>query len=283
MIESNNKQISVQRQCELFELSRSSYYDKISRKKEPEDTKPDEKALLNQVDDIYTSKPFFGSRKICKTLNLNYGLNVNRKAVQRLMRKLGIQAIVPGPHTSKPHPEHKIYPYLLRNVAICRINQVWSSDITYVRTERGLCYLVAIVDWYSRKVLSWRLSNTIDSVFCIEALQEALDKYGTPEYFNTDQGSQFTSKDFTKILLGLGIKISMDGKGRAIDNVFIERFWRSLKYENIFIKGYAGMSDAKSGIGEYVEWFNCERIHESLDYETPDAIYFNKKRPACAA
>jgi putative transposase len=283
MIESNNETISVKRQCELLGLSRSTFYHQTSCKEESEESATKEKMLLNQIDEIYMDKPFFGSRKITETLKDDYGLNVNRKAVQRLMRKLGIQAIVPGPHTSKPHPEHKIYPYLLKNLVVNRNNLVWSTDITYVRTERGLCYLVAIVDWYSRKVLSWRLCNTMDTTFCIEALQEALEKYGIPEYFNSDQGSQFTSDSFTAILKTYEIKISMDGKGRAIDNVFVERFWRSLKYENIFIKGYVNMSEAYYGINEYIEWFNSKRIHASLDYETPDSVYFNKTRTARAA
>jgi putative transposase len=283
MIEPDNARISVHRQCELIDLSRSTYYHQICCKEESKEEAAKEKLLLNQIDEIYIDKPFFGSRKISETLKNDYRLIVNRKSVQRLMRKLGIQAIVPGPHTSKPHPTHKIYPYLLRNLVVSRINQVWSTDITYVRTERGMCYLVVVVDWYSRKVLSWRLSNTMDNAFCIEVLQEALEKYGVPEYFNTDQGSQFTSDAFIAVLKAHDIKISMDGRGRALDNVFVERFWRSLKYENIFIKGYVGITEASIGIGEYIEWFNGKRIHASLDYETPDSVYFNKTRTVCAA
>lgn len=201
------------------------------------------------------------------------GYMVNRKRVQRLMRKLGLAAIAPSPNTSKAHPQHKRYPYLLRGVQVDRPNQVWSTDITYIRLAHGFVYLVAIIDWYSRKVLSWRLSNTMDVEFCVDALQQVLSCYGNPEIFNSDQGSQFTSEAFTSILLARGIQISMDGRGRALDNIFVERLWRSVKYEDIYLKRYDRMGELWVGLNEYFVFYNEKRKHQSLDYRTPSQVY----------
>ncbi|KXS30478.1 MAG: hypothetical protein AWT59_3396, partial [Candidatus Gallionella acididurans] len=214
--------------------------------------KPDEQELmlLGLIDAEYTRHPFYGSRKIRQYLR-GLGHKINRKRVQRLMGILGLAGMAPGPNTSRPHPQHKIYPYLLRGVNVIRPNQVWSTDITYIRLPRGFVYLVAVIDWYSRKVLSWRLSNTLDSGFCVDCLEQALQAYGTPEIFNTDQGCQFTSEAFTGVLLQRGIAISMDGRGRALDNIFVERLWRSVKHEDVYLKGYATMPDLLIGLTEY--------------------------------
>jgi putative transposase len=193
--------------------------------------------------------------------------------MQRLMALMGLESTAPQPNTSKPAPDHAVYPYLLRNLKVCRINQVWAADITYIPMPSGFAYLVAIIDWYSRLVLSWRLSNTMDTTFCVEALQEALSRYGRPEIFNTDQGSQFTADDFTGILLGAGVKISMDGKGRCLDNVFVERLWRSLKYEEVYLHAYESMHEARVGISGYMHFFNEERPHQALGYQTPGSFY----------
>ncbi len=201
------------------------------------------------------------------------GYAVNRKRVQRLMRLMGLAGMAPGPNTSRPHPQHRVYPYLLRGVAVTRPNQVWSTDITYVRLERGFAYLVAIIDWYSRKVLSWRLSNTLDTRFCIDCLDEALQCFGTPEIFNSDQGVQFTSAAFTGVLKREGIRISMDGRGRALDNIFVERLWRSIKHEDIYLKGYANMVELTVGLTEYFAFYNGERPHQSLANQTPNLVY----------
>jgi putative transposase len=228
---------------------------------------------MNMIDTLYTKSPFYGSRKMAKQISLDTGLEINRKRVQRLMRAMAITAIYPRPNTSRANKEHRIYPYLLTGLTISKPNTVWSTDITYIRLKHGFAYLTAIVDWYSRKVLSWRLSNTMDSSFCVEALEEAFEKYGTPEYFNTDQGAQFTSAEFTEQLKIRGIKISMDGKGRAIDNIFIERLWRTIKYENVFLRGYQSMVEARDGLREYLAFYNDERLHASLGYRTPNQVY----------
>ena len=228
--------------------------------------------LLELIDAEYTRHPFYGSRKIKHYLN-GLGGKLNRKHVQRLMRLLGLVGMAPGPNTSWPHPQHKIYPYLLRDVNITRPNQVWSTDITYIRLAHGFVYLVAVIDWYSRKVLSWRLSNTLDSGFCVDCLEQALQVYGRPEIFNTDQGCQFTSDAFTGMLKAHGIVISMDGRGRASDNIFIERLWRSVKHKDVYLKGYALMSELLIGLTEYFVYYNQERPHQSLSYNTPDKIY----------
>ena len=277
MMEPRNKDISIKRQCELLSLSRSSYY------KQPKGKSDWDIGLMNAIDEIYTKWPFYGSRRIVKELRRVKGLVTNRKKVQRLMRKMGLEAIYPRPNLSKANKEHKKYPYLLRGMEIKRPNQVWASDITYIRIERGFMYLTVVMDWYSRSVLSWRLSNTLDSSFCVQALEEALRHYGIPEIFNTDQGSQYTSEAFTKVLLDNKIKISMDGKGRALDNVFVERLWRSVKYEEVYLKSYLTVQEAKSSLKEYLRFYNQERLHQSLDYLTPMEVYFKNQREKQAA
>ena len=228
--------------------------------------------LLSLVDEEYTRHPLSGSRRM--TLYLcGCGYAVNRKRVQRLMQKLGLAGMAPGPNTSKPHPQHKVYPYLLRGLDIIRPNQVWSTDITYIRLLHGFVYLVAIIDWYSRKVLAWRLSNTMDAGFCVDCLEEAIKNFGVPEIFNTDQGSQFTSDSFTGVLIKNGITISMDGRGRALDNIFVERLWRTVKYEDVYLKGYENMPDLLLGLTHYFLFYNEERMHQSLGYTTPDVVY----------
>jgi len=256
------------RQCELAGVARSTVY------APPLVREPDALTLLllAAIDAKYTRHPFFGSRRMLGFL-IGLGHFVNRKRIQRLMGILGLAGMAPGPNTSRPHPEHKIYPYLLRGLPIVRPNQVWSTDITYIRLERGFVYLTAVIDWYSRKVLAWRLSNTLDSSFCVDCLEEALQKYGTPEIFNTDQGCQFTSEAFTSVLIAQGIKISMDGRGRALDNIFVERLWRSLKYEDIYLKSYDSVPELTLGLTEYFRFYNTEREHQSLSNRTPVDVY----------
>ena len=228
--------------------------------------------LLRLIDEQYTRRPFYGSRKMVTFLQTQ-GHLVNRKRVQRLMRVLGLAGMAPGPNTSRPQPQHKVYPYLLRGVAVTRPNQVWSTDITYIRLAHGFVYLVAVIDWYSRKVLSWRISNTMDTAFCVDCLEEALQRHGNPEIFNTDQGSQFTSDAFTGVLKSRGIAISMDGRGRALDNIFVERLWRSVKYEDVYLKGYRNAMELMLGLTEYFVFYNDERPHQSLGNRTPAAVY----------
>lgn len=256
------------RQCELTGVARSTIYTHRLV------VQPDEQelALLALIDAEYTRHPFYGSRKIVHYLQ-SLGHTINRKRVQRLMGILCLAGMAPGPHTSRRHPRHKVYPYLLRGVSIDRPNQVWSTDITYIRLPRGFVYLVAIIDWYSRKVLSWRLSNTLDSRFCVDCLEQALQLHGVPDVFNTDQGSQFTSDDFIGVLKARGIAISMDGRGRASDNIFVERLWRSVKHEDVYLKGYATMTDLMLGLAEYFTFYNTKRMHQSLEYSTPDKVY----------
>lgn len=229
--------------------------------------------LLELIDKEYTRHPFYGSRKIMHYLRKE-GYRINRKRVQRLMRMLGLTGMAPGPNTSKAHPEHKIYPYLLRGVDVTKPNQVWSTDITYIRLPKGFMYLVAIVDWYSRKVLSWRLSNSLESTFCVNCLQEAVRKYGTPDIFNTDQGAQFTCTAFIGALTEHpSINISMDGRGRALDNIFVERLWRNVKHEDMYMNGYATPTELHEGLKKYFRDYNNERSHQSLDYSTPVKVY----------
>ena len=228
--------------------------------------------LLKLLDEEYTRHPFYGSRRM-KVFLANCGYTINRKRIQRLMQQLGLVGMAPGPNTSKPHPQHKIYPYLLRGVDIIRPNQVWSTDITYIRLPRGFVYLVAIIDWYSRKVLAWRLSNTMDAVFCVDCLEEAIKNYGSPEMFNSDQGSQFTSDDFTGVMIRNGITISMDGRGRALDNIFVERLWRTVKYEEVYLKQHNSVQSLLIGLTQYFQFYNEARWHQSLDYQTPDVVY----------
>ncbi len=260
--------MALTRQCELAGITRTTAYAPQMA------AKPDEHKLelLALIDAEFTRHPFYGSRKIRQYLR-GLGYKINRKRVQRLMGVLGLAGMAPGPNTSRPHPQHKVYPYLLRGMVVTRPNQVWSTDITYIRLARGFVYLVAVIDWYSRKVLSWRLSNTLDSVFCVDCLEQALQAFGTPEIFNTDQGCQFTSEAFTGVLKAHGIAISMDGRGRALDNIFVERLWRSVKYEDVYLKGYATMSELLIGLTKYFIFYNTERPHQSMSYDTPDQVY----------
>jgi len=270
MINPEHPRLSVTRQCELVGLGRSTWY------YEPVPESAENLALKAAIDRIFTDSPYFGSRKIAETLR-RQGHPVNRKRVQRLMREMGLEAIWQKPNTSKPHPEHRIYPYLLRGLPIDRPNQVWCTDVTFIPMPKGFLYLVAIMDWYSRKVLAWRLSNTMLADFCVEALEEALARHGRPEIFNSDQGSQFTSNDFTGVLEVSGVRISMDGKGRFMDNIFCERLWRSLKYECVYLHAFATGGEARLGIGRWVDSYNARRPHQALEYRTPDEVYYAGK------
>jgi len=257
--------LSISRQCRLLSLHRSSYYYQAV------ETQDDEFILMRWIDEIHIKRPFLGVRRITDELH-DAGCRVNRKKVGRLMRKMDIQAIYPKPNTSKKHPHNKVYPYLLRNLSIDRPNQVWATDITYIPMEKGFVYLTVIMDWYSRKILSWRLSNTLDTAFCIDALEEALNRYGKPGIFNSDQGVQYTSKDFTDVLKDTDIRISMDGKGAWRDNVFVERLWRSIKYEEVYLNAYESMTEAKQRIGVWINYYNSERKHQTLGTK-PDLMY----------
>ena len=264
-------ELSVRRRCELLRVARSGLY------YEPVPDVPEEHALMRCIDELHLKWPFYGSRKLAIELRA-LGHDVNRKRVQRLMRLMGIESVAPKPNTSKPSREHVRYPYLLRDLVISKPNQVWAADITYIPLARGFAYLVAIIDWHSRRVLSWRLSNTFDSRFCVEALHEALKLFGKPGIFNTDQGSQFTAAAFTDVLREHDVSISMDGKGRCIDNIFVERLWRSLKYEEVYLHAYRDLVEARAGIERYMRFFNTERAHQALGYQTPDAIYRGRAR-----
>ena len=255
-------------QCSLLKVPRSSHYYR------PVPLASDELLLLRQLDELHMRLPFYGARKLVVELS-KQGYTVGRKRVRSLMGILGLEALYRKPRTTIPDKAHKVYPYLLRNVLVDHANQVWATDITYIPMAKGFVYLVAVIDWYSRKVLSWRLSNTLDTDFCVEALNEALSKYGKPEIFNSDQGCQFTSAAFTDRLKATGIKISMDGKGRWMDNRFIERLWRSLKHEEVYLKTYDSVLIAENSIGEYFSFYNEVRTHQALDYQTPDAVYFD--------
>ena len=261
LVDPDHSQISLRRQCELVGLSRTGYY------YQPVCESPLNLLLMRLLDQQYTQTPFYGTRRMTTYLN-RLGYTINRKRVQRLMRKMGLEAIYPGPRLSQKHPKHRIYPYLLRGLSIDRSNQVWSTDITYVPMQQGFMYLVAVMDWYSRYVLSWRLSNTLEVDFCIDALEEALT-IGKPEIFNTDQGSQFTSPRFTNRLEKEDIRISMDGRGRALDNVFIERLWRSVKYEDLYIKSYDTVPHLDRGLSDYFLFYNEERPHQGLNNQVP--------------
>jgi putative transposase len=275
LIEEDHPQLSVRRQCELLGLNRSTLY------YEPAVESAENLAVMKLIDKEYTAHPFTGSRKMTKWLHEVMKLEVNRKRVQRLMRLMGLAAIYPKPKLSLPGQGHKVFPYLLRNVKIERVNQVWSTDITYIGLPGGFMYLAAIIDWYSRYVIAWRLSNTLDGLFCLQLLQEAL-LLGTPEVFNTDQGVQFTALAFTQLLEAAGVAVSMDGKGRCLDNVFVERLWRTLKYEDIYIKGYETVPQLETGLGRYFPFYNEERLHQSLDYRTPAQVYREGQRKAAA-
>jgi len=267
MIRKENTGLSLTRQCKLLKISRSSiYYTPVGFDLATID-------LMHEIDRIFTKYPFFGSRQIAAYLPQS-GVSAGRHRVRRLMAIMGLQAIYKGPNTSKKHPQHKIWPYLLRKLAITRPNQIWCSDITYIPVKNGFLYLVAIMDWATRKVLSWRLSNTLDASFCVEALKEAIAKYGTPEIMNTDQGSQYTGTDWITTLTKAEIKISMDGRGRYLDNIFIERLWRSLKQEAVYLHEITNGFQAKRIIDGWIGFYNSERPHTALDKRTPDAAYF---------
>ncbi len=268
MIDRNHK-LSLVQQAEELAISRGSVY------YQPRPVSDANLELMRMIDQLHLDYPFAGSRMLRDLLNLR-GIRVGRRRVGRLMRLMGIEALYRKPNTSRKHPEHKVYPYLLRHLKVERPNQVWAMDITYIPMARGFVYLAAVIDWYSRKVLSWRVSITMDVQFCLDTVQEAIDHYGTPDIFNTDQGSQFTSLVFTQLLKDHGIRISMDGKGCWRDNVFVERLWRSVKYEAVYLWAYESVSEARSSIGQYLDFFNTGRPHSRLDRMTPDSVYFNE-------
>lgn len=265
---SSDHALPIVGQCDLLQLARSTAYYVPKQQSCDGDL-----ALMKRIDAIHLARPFLGSRRIVDALS-DEGILVNRKHVQRLMRLMGIMALHPKARTTRPAPGHRVYPYLLRRLTVDRPNQVWCADITYLPMARGFLYLVAIMDWYSRKVLAWRLSNTMDVDFCVDALEEALACYGCPEIFNTDQGSQFTSEAFTGALRRKNVQISMDGRGRWMDNVFIERLWRSVKYEDVYLKAYEDGQQAQQSLAEYFAFYNTTRKHQGLDRQTPDQVYF---------
>jgi putative transposase len=269
-VDRQHPSLSVVRQCALLGISRSSVY------YQPVQASQENLVLMELIDQQYLERPFYGSRRMTAGLR-SQGYLINRKRVRRLLGIMGLRAIYRRPRTSQLAPGHRVYPYLLRGTEITRPNQVWTADITYIPMARGFLYLVAIMGWHSRYVLSWRLSNTLEVDFCIEALEEALRK-GRPEIFNTDQGAQFTSEAFTGLLEEHGIRISMDGKGRYTDNLFIERLWRSLKYEEVYLRAYAGGTEARAGIGGYFGFYNGERPHQALGYSTPAEVFLNGKK-----
>ena len=276
MIDSTHPQLSVTKQCNLMSVSRSSYYYR------PRAKNPDDLILMRQIDELYIEHPSSGSRSICRQLK-RQGTIVNRKRVQRLMRLMGIEAVYPKPKTSRPHPKHKVYPYLLRGLRIDRANQVWAADITFIPMPRGFMYLVAIMDWHSRKILSWRVSNTLESDFCIQALCDALNTYGSPEIFNTDQGAQFTSNSFTQVLMDHDVKISMDGRGRCQDNIFIERLWWTLKHQYLYLRSIETGRQLRRGLKSWIRFYNQDRAHSSLSDLTPDEVFFGKPHPHALA
>ncbi len=265
MVDRRHPALSTVRQCALLDISRSSVYYR------PRGTSSEDLAMMKLIDQQYLSTPFYGSRRMKVWLG-RQGHPVNRKRVRRLMRTIGLQAIYRRPRTSKPGPGHKVYPYLLGGMEITRPNQVWAADITYIPMAKGFHYLMAIMDWYTRYVVAWRLSNTLDADFCIETLEEALGK-GRPEVFNTDQGSQFTSEGFTGLLERHGVRISMDGKGRYTDNIFVERLWRTVKYEEVYLKAYSNGREAKAGLELYIHFYNTQRPHQALGYRTPGEVF----------
>lgn len=267
---------SVRTQCALAGVSRATVYahQRAVASDAVDAVDATDLLLCQLIDGQYTARPFYGTRRMVLFLE-SRGHIVNRKRVQRLMRGMGLAGMAPGPNTSRAsaHPAHKIYPYLLRGVAITRPNQVWSTDITYIRLNHGFAYLVAIMDWYSRRVLAWRISNSMEAAFCVDCLQQAIDEHGTPEVFNSDQGSQFTSEAFTGVLKANDIKISMDGRGRAFDNIFVERLWRTVKYEDVYLNGYATMGELLIGLTQYFGFYNEERPHQALGNQTPETVY----------
>lgn len=266
MLESKNPRISIKRQCELLSISRTQYYYK------PQQESVANVKLMRRIDELYIKHPYYGVKRMTAQLKQETGELINEKRVRRLMRKMGIEAIYRKPNLSRRDKQHKVYPYLLRDVAIERVNQVWSTDITYIPMKHGYMYLTAVIDWHSRYILSWSLSNSLSSESCIEALKMAL-RHGKPEIFNSDQGSQYTSTDFIEILEGEEISISMDGRGRALDNVFIERFWRTIKYECVYLSEFKDGRELYDVIKNYINFYNNERLHQSLDYRTPSDTY----------
>jgi putative transposase len=272
MIDPAHQNLSVSRQCRLLKINRSTFY----YKKKP--IKPIDLELMALIDKQYLKTPTWGSCSMRNYLR-RQGYKINRKRVQRLMRLMGLEAIYPKRRTSCPNPEHKIYPYLLRNLNINHPNQVWAADITYVPMNRGFMYLMAVMDWNSRKVLSWRVSDTLDADFCVEALEEAVERFGTPEIFNTDQGAQFTSRAFTECLKGHDIKISMDGRGRIQDNIFIERLWWTVKHHYLYLHAFDNGMQLRNGLNEWFHFYNQERSHQALDNLTPDEVYYNLPHP----
>jgi putative transposase len=276
MIEPEHSQLSIARQCELVSISRSGFYYR------PAGETPLNLALMRLIDAQFLQTPWYGSRQMARHLRRE-GYTVGRKRVRRLMAKMGLAPIYQRPRTTVPHPEHRIYPYLLRDLVIDRPNQVWCADLTYIPMRRGFLYLVAVMDWTSRKVLSWRVSNTMDVAFCLEALEEALAQFGKPEIFNTDQGSQFTSPQFAGVLQDAGVRISMDGRGRWMDNVFIERLWRSLKYECVYLHAFETGSELRAGLSHWIDYYNARRPHSTLAGRTPDEAYGATERERLAA
>ena len=272
MIEPGHEELTIKRQCELIGLARSMWY------YEPKPMDPEDLKIMRLLDEKYLERPYFGIRRMTDWITKSLKKAINHKRVARLLRLTGLETIYPKPNLSKPAPGHKIYPYLLRGLAITRPNQVWCTDITYIRLTQGFIYLVAIMDWFSRYVLSWNVSVTLDSAFCLEALDEALRRFPRPDIFNSDQGSQFTSQDFTGRLSAEGIHISMDGRGRALDNIFIERLWRSVKYEEVYLHDYATVPVAVRGLRNYFEFYNIQRPHQSLDDRTPREVYMERMR-----
>jgi putative transposase len=268
MIAPDRPGLSLSRQCRILSIGRSSFY------YAPKGESPEALALMRRIDELFLKYPFYGSRQMARHLRRE-GICIGRHRVRRLMRLMGLAAIYRAPKTSLPHPEHRVYPYLLKGLAIERPDQVWCADITYIPVQRGFLYLVAIMDWATRHVLAWRLSNTMDARFCIEALSDAMARYGKPEIFNTDQGSQFTSLEFTGKLRDAGVAISMDGRGRCMDNIFIERLWRSLKYEAVYLHELADGFQAERIIGEWIDFYNTERPHSALDGRTPAEAHGN--------
>jgi putative transposase len=266
LVDHDDPVLPVATQCRLLKVARSTLYYR------PVPIDADDLTTMRRMDELYVASPFYGSRRMVAVLRRE-GVAINRKRVRRLMRLMGLEAIYQKPDTSRAHPEHKIYPYLLRGMVVDRPNKVWCADITYIPMAKGFVYLVAVMDWFSRRVLSWRVSIDMEAGFCVEALREALDRHGPPEIFNTDQGAQFTGADFVGELEGRGVRVSMDGRGRYLDNIFIERLWRSLKYEEVFIKAYGAVIEARRGIGGWLTFYNDERPHQALDYRTPREVF----------
>lgn len=269
MIDVNDQMLSISSQCRLLAINRASYYYK------PKGISTKDLEIMNIIDETYTAHPYYGTRRMSKYLE-SKGYNIGRKGLRRYYRIMGLEAVYPKKNLSKRNQAHKVYPYLLRNLEITETNQVWSADITYIRLNQGFVYLVAIIDWYSRYILSWQVSISLESEFCVSALDDAIEKYGKPKIFNTDQGVQFTSEKFTTVLMHNSIEISMDGKGRALDNVFIERFWRSLKQEKIYMIILNTVKEAKNAISDYMKFYNTERMHQSLEYFTPESVYLKE-------